>query len=148
MKQEYTLILIIGLLLTAYVLEAAVKPLTLILPTPYHYASVNVIRNYPFSATIIIIRAISVFMGIVWLLSFIEKAYAPKAIFSLVIAALAQLYALQELATGANMLSLEWSLSISLAGTALFPMVAIYLLKNILSSAHKKLANPSDETRG
>jgi hypothetical protein len=77
-------------------------------------------------------------------MSFIERRYGLKGSISLVLAALSQLYVLQELATGQQLLPLEWSLSISLAGVALLLPMIIYFLKGMLSSAHDKLTEKKD----
>jgi hypothetical protein len=104
MKQEYVIVLIAGLFIAAYVLEAVVNPLTLNLPTPYHYIQPDTLRTYPFTTTIIAIRALAIFLTPVWLMSFIERRYGLKGSISLVLAALSQLYVLQELATGQQLL--------------------------------------------
>jgi len=148
MKQEYILILIIGLFLAAYVLEAIVQPLGLDLTTPYHYLNPETLMTYPFTTTVIVVRAIAIFLSPLWLMSFIGKNYSLKGSVSLVLAGLTQLYALQELATGNKILPLEWALAISLAGLALLIPMVIYFLRAILHSAHTKLAGASEEIPG
>jgi len=147
MKQEYVITVIIGLFLAAYVLEAVVQPLGLALPTPYHYITAENLRTYPFTTTIIVIRAIAIFLSPILFMSFVGKRYGLKSILSLIIAALTQLYVLQELATGAQLLPLEWSLSISLAGLAFLPMIILYFLRAGLSSAHEKLSEGKTEVK-
>lgn len=147
MKQEYTLVLIIGLLIAAYVLEAIVQPLGLDLATPYHYLNPQTLATYPFTTTVIIVRAFALFLAPLWLMSFIEGGYQMKSGISLVLAGLTQLYVLQELATGNKILPLEWALAISLAGLAMLLPMVIYFLRGILASAHKKLRdNETEET--
>lgn len=147
MKQEYVISMIIGLFLVAYVLEAVVQPLGLALPTPYHYITAENLRTYPFTTTIIVIRAVALFLSPILLMSFVNKKYGLKSSISLIIAALTQLYVLQELATGAKLLPLEWSLSISLAGLAFLPMIILYFLRAGLSSAHEKLSEGKAEVK-
>lgn len=144
MKAEYILILIAGLLISAYVLEAVVDPLSLDLATPYHYIDPLTLRTYPFTTTIIAIRALAIFLTPVWLLSFIERKYGLKGSIILVLSALSQLYVLQELATGQKLLPLEWSLAISLAGVALLMPMILYFIKGLLSGAHDKLIDKTE----
>lgn len=136
---------IIGLLLTAYVLEAIVEPLAIDLVTPYHYIDPTTLRTYPFTTTVIIARALALFMTPLFFMSFIKRRYTTKTILTLVIAALSQLYALQGLATGNQFIRLEWSLAISLAGLALLPMVIIYFLKSLVSRIHQKLTSNKED---
>ena len=146
MKQEYTLVLIIGLLIAAYVLEAIVQPLGLDLATPYHYLNPQTLATYPFTTTLIIIRAVALFLAPIWLMSFIDGGYNFKTGASFVLAGLTQLYVLQELATGNKILPLEWALAISLAGLAMLLPMIIYFFRGLLRSAHRKLRdNDVDE---
>ena len=78
-------------------------------------------------------------------MSFIEKKYPLKAGVSLVLAALTQLYVLQELATGQQILPLEWSLSISLAGLVLILMIPVYFIRGLLAKAHESLTKDTRE---
>lgn len=144
MKQEYTLIAIIGLLLAAYVLEAIVHPLTLELATPYHYINPEFLITYPFTTTVISVRAIAIFLTPIWIMSFIEGRHGLKAGLSLLLAALTQLYVLQELALGAKILPLEWALALALAGLAMLPMIIAYIIRGSMSAAHSKLTNEED----
>jgi len=139
MKQEYWIVLVIGLLIAAYVLEAIVQPLGLDLATPYHYIVSTNLTTYPLTTTLIVVRAIALIISPIWVMTFIEKRYGLKAGVSLVLAGVSQLYVLQELATGSQILPLEWSLSIALAGLALLPMLLFYFLKAGASAAHSKL---------
>lgn len=143
MKKEYVLVGIIGLFLAAYVLEAVVQPLSLDLATPYHYIDPEYLATYPFTTTVIVVRAVGVWLTPIWLFSFMEKKYGLKAILSFVLAGLSQLYVLQELATGNQILPLEWALAVALGGLALIPVMAIYILQAGLSSAYSKLTGGS-----
>jgi len=147
MKSEYVFVVIIGLFIAAYVLEAIVQPLGLSLPTPYHYINPETLMTYPFTTTVIVVRAIAIFLSPLWVMSFIDGKYQLKGAITLVLAGLSQLYVLQELATGAQILPLEWSLSISLAGIALLIPMIIYFFRGVLSSAHSKLtgSEPKEE---
>ena len=101
LAKEYQFLVIVGLFIFAYVLEALVNPLQIDLLTPYNYLSPQYLAKYPFTTAIIAIKSIAIFWTPLFLLSFINKAYGAKASILLVLAALLQLYSLQEIATSA-----------------------------------------------
>ena len=57
----------------------------------------------------------------------------------LIISGLAQLYAIQEIATGAQVIPMEWSLSLSLAGLALLLPASLQIFLGIAHKTKKKL---------
>lgn len=145
MKKEHTLVIIIGLFLFSYVLEAVVNPLALNIPTPFHYLSGQHISTYPFTTALIVIRAIGIFLTPLLLMSFWEANQTAKGGILLVLIALMQLYALQDVATKAAVVPLEWSLAISMAGLALIlPMIAYFILGG-LSGVHKGFGGQDEE---
>jgi len=139
MKKEYTLVFIIGLFLLSYVLEAVVNPLDVQLATPYHYIDPKYLLKYPFTTATIAIRALGMFLTPLWLMSFFEGHYGGKSATTLALAALMQLYALQEVTTGDSIIPLEWSLSLSIAGAVLLLPMLSFLFIGGLSTAHKKI---------
>ncbi len=143
MKKEYTFVFIVGLFLLAYVLDAVVDPLDVILPTPYQYINPEIFSQYPFTSASIFIKALGIFLTPLWLLSFMEKQYSAKAVILLVLAGLTQLYGIQELATGANLLPIEWTVSLALAGAVLLVPTVLYFIRGMLSSASHGLIGPS-----
>jgi hypothetical protein len=137
--KETTFIIIVGLFLLAYLLEAIVDPLKINLATPYSYFVPTYFLKYPFVTATIIIRGLSFFLTPLFLFSFFAKGYFPKACILLVVSVLAQLYALQEVASGTTMVPLEWSLSLSLAGATLLVPIVIYLIRGAIFAAKNKL---------
>jgi hypothetical protein len=81
-------------------------------------------------------------MAPLWLMSFFKRGYMSKAVVTLVLAGLMQLYAIQEVATGARLVPLEWSLSLSIGGVALLIPTLIYFIRGGLDSMHKSLVEP------
>jgi len=65
----------------------------------------------------------------------------PKGAALLIIIALMQLYALQDIATKAHVVPLEWALSISLAGIALTIPMIYYFIRGGLDSIYGKLSD-------
>lgn len=137
--KEYMLLIIVGLYLVAYVLEATVDPLALDLATPYQYLSPTLYSQYPFSSAVIAIRALAVFLTPTFLLSFIKGGWLGKGGTLLIVAGLAQLYALQELVSGTTLLPLEWSLSLAFGSAALALPAVINLIIGLASSARREL---------
>lgn len=142
--KEYVLAIIAGLFLLAYVLEAVVNPLKLELATPYEFLNPQYFATYPFTTATVFIRSLAVFITPLWILSFFNKAYYPKGGLLLVLAGLMQLYAIQEVATGAQVVPLEWSLSLSVGGAALLLPTAIFLIKGLITAMHQKLTEVPD----
>lgn len=99
MPKEYVLVLIVGLFLLAYLLEAVVDPLAIPLATPYEFLRADYITKVPFTTALIIVRSLAIFITPLWLLSFIDRAWQFKAIALLVIGVLLQLYAVQSVAS-------------------------------------------------
>lgn len=140
MKQEYILIIIIGLLILAFVLDAVVNPLRLQLPSPYHFFDPTILFKYTFTTTSIVIKSMALFLAPVWFLSFLDFSKLTKGAILLVLSGLMQLYALQDVATNAQVIPLEWSLSLTLTGVVLLIPAIIYMLIGLTKKAHKSLS--------
>ncbi|MBU0572681.1 hypothetical protein KKH23_03735 [Patescibacteria group bacterium] len=143
MKKEYTLIFIVGLFLLAYVLDAVVEPLGVVLSSPYQYINPSIYSQYPFTGASIVIKALGIFLTPLFFLSFMEKQYTAKGLILLIVAGLTQLYGVQELATGAKLLPIEWTVSLALGGAALLAPMIIYFIRGTFSSVSKTIVGPS-----
>lgn len=139
LAKEYQLLVIGALFIFAYILEALVNPLQISLSSPYAFLAPAYFLKYPFTSAVILIKSVAIFWTPLLLLSFIKKAYAAKASVLLVVAALLQLYTLQEVATGAQVMPLEWSLALALAGILLLLPTFIFFLKNLSSGVKEKV---------
>lgn len=140
--KEYVLVIIIGLFILAYVLEAIVDPLVVQLATPYAFLTPTYFSKFPFTAATVIIRGLAIFLTPLFLISFIPGAHFAKAGITLVISALAQLYALQEVASGTTLVPLEWSISLAAAGAALLLPTVLFVLGGMIHGAAGKFALP------
>jgi hypothetical protein len=141
MKREYVLAAIVGMFLLAYLLDAVVDPLRIHLATPYQYLNAEYFSTYPFTTASIFIRAAAIFLTPLLILSLFSKAYAPKGFTILLLAVLIQLYALQQIATSAQVIPTEWAISLAIAGAALFVPAVYYLGFAGVASAHQKMVN-------
>jgi hypothetical protein len=139
MKQEYLLFFIVGLFLLAYVLDAVVDPLNISLASPYQYFTPQNFTHYPFTTASIIIKTIALFLSAILVMSFLGIKRVTKGAILLVVAALMQLYALQDVVTDAQVIPLEWSLSFTLTGVLLLVPAVIYLVVGSVQQAHKGL---------
>jgi len=143
--KEYSMLIIIGLFVLAYVLDLVVKPLKLTLVSPYIYFTSNLLSTYPFSTTSIIIKSLALFLAPLWLFSFSNSKGFGKPSFLLIWASLTQLYAVQDVATNTKLIPLEWSLSLAASGFALLIPTAYMFLMAILYSIHRNLSNAKME---
>ena len=143
MKQEYILVIIIGLLIFSYVLEAIVNPLQIQLSSPYHFFDLNILARYPFTTASITIKSVALFMAPLWFLSFLHFNKLTKGSILLALSALMQLYALQDVATGAQFIPLEWSLSLALTGVLLLIPAVIFMLVGLTKKVTKAISEDS-----
>ena len=142
MPKEYVLVLIVGLFLLAYLLEAVVDPLVLPLPTPYAFLNGEQIAKVPFTTAVIFVRSLAIFITPLWLLSFISKAFQFKAVSLLVVSVLLQLYGVQATASSTVGIPLEWAISFALGGALLFLPMLFFFAKGAMGT--KSPAKPSD----
>lgn len=145
MKQEYVLVIIIGFLILAYVLDAIVNPLKISLATPYHFFDPNLIFKYPFTSISITLKALSIFLAPLWFLSFLSFNKVLKGAILLVLSGLMQLYALQDVVSNSNVLPLEWSLSLTLGGLLLLIPSLFYMIAGFIGKAGSKLSSESPD---
>lgn len=129
MPKEYVLVLIVGLFLLAYLLEAVVDPLALPLTSPYGFFNLETIAKVPFTSAVIFVRSLAILITPLWLLSFVKNAWQFKAVTLLVVSVLIQLYGVQATATSSTVgIPLEWAISFALGGLTLFvPMLGFFV---------------------
>lgn len=138
MKKEYLLLSAVGLFILSYVLDAIVNPLNVPLATPYQFLNLDLISQYPFTTASIVIKGLGIIIATLLVLSLGGKHHTGKGAVLLVAIPLMQLYALQDIATGASTVPLEWSLSISLAGLALAIPMVWYFIRGAFAAVSKE----------
>lgn len=148
MKREVWAAAVLGLLLLAYVLEAVVNPLPIDLSTPYSFFQGQYLTHYPFTSTIVLIRAIAVFLIPLLVASLFQRAYFAKAVSILILSGLLQLYALQDIAVNTATISLEWALALALAGLMLLLPVLYYFLRGLTDSTKRTVKKAAVQTTG
>jgi hypothetical protein len=145
MKKEYWLATVIGLIIMAYVLDSVVNPLTLGLPTPYHFLTPEKFKVYPFTFASIIIKSIALFIAPILILSAMGMKRILQGLILLVISGLLQLYALQDIASGAHTVPLEWSISFALTGMLLLLTSIIFIIAGFLGRVSNVGTGSSDD---
>ena len=145
LPKEYTMIIIAGLFLLAYLLDIVVDPITLNLVTPYSYLAPQYLLRYPFTTASIFIKSLGLFLSPLWFLSFFKEHFYAKGGILLVLASLMQLYALQEVATNTQIIPLEWSLSLSIGGAALLVPSVLFIIRGVIVSTKEKFNPPNQK---
>lgn len=145
LPKEYVLIFIVGLFLLAYLLDAVVNPLDLKLNTPYQYLQPEIMGQYPFTTISIFVKGLALFIVPLFVMSFVNKNYIAKSGVLLVLGSLVQLYALQDVVTHAEVIPLEWSLSLSLAGLSLLLPAIFFFIQGIFFSLKQNLSGEKME---
>lgn len=136
MKKEFVVILIIGLFTLAYVLDAVVGPLKIKLVTPYHFFAPELLTQYVFTSTSIVIKGVAILLSALFLISLTGIKTLLKGAVLILVSAFMQLYAMQQVATNSQNLPLEWSLSFTLAGIILIIPALFYLILGFLKKLH------------
>ena len=128
------MIVAIGFFILGYILDAVANPLTLALPTPYHFFTSANISTYPFTTTSIVLKALGVVMGVLIVLASLGLKRFIKGAILLVLSGLLQLYALQDVASRAAVVPLEWALGFTLAGLLMFLPILIFFFTSLFES--------------
>ena len=145
MKIEYFLVTAIAFFVLAYVLDYFAGPISFVLTTPLAFLSRIYLNSYPLTAFAVAIRALGIFISLPLLFSVIEKQYFVKAFTIFVVAVLAELYAVQQIATGMRTTSIQWTLSISYAGIFLVSAIIYYLIAGIIYGVKEKFKDDDDD---
>lgn len=146
MKQEHWLVAIIGLVIFAFIIDIIVPSITVNLITPYHYFIPENFITLPLTSTGIVIRALAIFIAPILFLSFTEWSGQIKGVILFVVSGLLQLYAIQDIVSGANVVPLGWSLSFALAGLALIIPALLYIMLGLIGKTNKVITEPEPAT--
>ena len=141
MKKEYFLITAGAFFVLAYVLDYLAGPISITLAeaNPFTFLSQSYLNNYPLTAVAVVIRAVGLFICAAYFSALLKKMYFIKFIAALIIGVLAELYAIQQIATGMRTTSIQWTLSIAYAGALLGILVILYFIIGIINFLKQKL---------
>ncbi len=146
MKKEYLLIVVVSFFILAYILDAVAKPLTIPLPTPYHFFTSDYISIYPFTTTSIVLKGLGIAMGSVIVLASISLKRFVKGAVLLIMSGLLQLYALQNVVTKADVITLEWSLGLALGGLMLLIPSVVFFCASLFERPKTSNSTPFEDT--
>ena len=134
MDKEYWLVAAVALLILASVLDSFAGAVNLSVGNnPFSFLTVSSLATYPFTAVALGVRSLGLFVLILTAFSTIERQYVIKMLGALLLGVLAELYTVQQLATGSAVTPLNWTLSFAYAGVLLAPAFAYYLFRAALS---------------
>lgn len=145
MEKKYLIFTVAGLVIFGYVLDYVSGPIYLTLENPFAFLQKESISMYPLTAVSIAAKTLAIVIVVPLTLSFINKKYVIKSITLFVLAALCELYAIQQLATGQMTTPIQWTLAIAYAGIGLLIPSIFYLLLVPLKKGKKLMGDDSDE---
>ncbi len=149
MKKEYLAIIAVGFFILSYVLDFLGGSVLLPLKNPFDMLRQQTLSTYPFTAVSVGFKTLAVVIAILLSLSLIEKKYLAKGAFLIFLAAMMELYSVQQLATGIANLPIVWSVAISYSGILLLAPAVIYLIVGFIKIIHQNIAlsSPDEPTR-
>lgn len=140
MKKEYLGVTICALFLLSYVLDYLAGPFSVTITNPFIFLDQQM-ATYPFTTAAIAIKTLGLLLSMIFILSFVEKKYFVKAIVSFFIAALFEFYAIQQLATGQQLIPVQWTLSLAYAGVTLIILTITYIIIGIVTGIYRTFAD-------
>ena len=131
MKKEVVFVIAAALFLFAYILDYFAGPINLIVKSPLFFLDLKYFNLYPMTFVAVAVRTTALVISVSLVLSLIEKQYFQKIIISLFLAFVSEIYAFQQLATGAKITPVLWTLAISYAGAGLIIPIIFYIFARI-----------------
>lgn len=140
MKKEYIGVTICALFLLSYVLDYLAGPFTLTVTNPFLFIQQH-LSVYPFTAAGIGIKTLGLLLSMILITLFIEKKYFVRALVVFFTAALFEFYAIQQLATGQQLIPIQWTLALSYTGVLLLLLTGIYIIIGIVLGIYGTFAD-------
>jgi len=137
-KEVCLVIAFIGFLLS-WLIDRRAEPVTITVGSSVAFLTAHIlIHSYPLTATAIIVRTIALFVSTMLVFSIVERKYFTKAIILFFIGMLAEFFAIQQLATGFHVTTIQWTLSIAYGAFSLILGIAVMILMGIWASFNKE----------
>jgi len=125
--------------LLSYLIDRLAGPVVITVGSPVSFLTSSTLLNlYPFTAAAIAIRSVALLITSLLLVSFFERQYFTKAVFLIFVGVLAEFYAIQQLANGFKMTSIQWTLSIAYGSVLL-----VFGILGLVSMGIWSVFNPS-----
>jgi len=137
MKKEYFFIFAVALLIFAYVVDSISGPINLVVKNPYAFLNSDIISLFPLTTVGVLARSFGIFIGLLVILSLLEKLFFAKAIGIFLLAAVFNLFAIQQIATNTRTVTIQWTLSLAYAGLALLLPALIYMIRGLFTPVLK-----------
>ncbi len=130
-KKEIVFIVTICLFGFSYLLDYFAGSLRLNITSPLMFLTQKFLVLYPMTFVSLAIRSVALMISVSLILSLIDKKYFAKSIICFFIGFIAEVYAFQQLATGARFTPVTWTLSIAYGGALLIIPIIFYILAAI-----------------
>lgn len=131
MKKEYIAAAVVFLFILSYVFDSIAGPVSILLKSPFEYLSGDLLSRYPFTTVSIVIKTIALFATILLVFSFFKKKLLLKGLILFFIAAMFELYTIQQLATGSNLIPIQWTITLTATGLLLIIPTVVYILLGV-----------------
>jgi hypothetical protein len=145
MKKEIQIVITAGLFILAYVLDYFAGPVRITVKNQIAFLAPAVLSVYPLTAVAIFSRAIALLFSVLIGLSIIKEKYFVKIIILFFLGILAELYAIQQLATSMKTTTIQWTLSIAYTGAGFVFPIVIFLILGIVNFVTHKAKLPKTE---
>lgn len=141
MKKEHWLSTGAVLFLISYLIDHFSGAVNIVIKNPFLFINQTYLTKFPLTALAIGFKALGLLIGIMLILSFIEKLFLVKAGIVIFLAILGELYAIQQTATGMRTTPIQWTLAFAYAGVLFVIPLIYYLIKGIVTSLYSKLSD-------
>lgn len=145
MKKEYIFIFAFVLIALAQGIDSISGAIALTVKNPYQFLNSPLMSQYPLTTFGIFSRTIGLFLLVWLLLSFISGFNFQKAISLFVVFVLSNLYAIQQLATGMKITTVQWTISIAYTSSLLLIPLVYYFIKGSTSVVAQKVSFRNSE---
>ncbi len=141
MKKEYLITISVALFILGYVIDFFGGLIPLSLRNPFDLLQREMISTYPFTTVSIAFKTLALFIAMLLFLNMIEQKYLAKGAFLLFLAALMELYSVQQIATSSTNLPMVWIVAISYSGVLLLFLGLIHLTIGIIKKIHRSITS-------
>ena len=131
MRKEIVFVITAGLFILAYILDYFAGALSLNIVSPIAFLNQGYFTLYPMTFVAVFVRSIAIMLSVTLILSVMERQYFTKLGISFFLTFIAEIYAFQQLATGATITPLLWTLAISYGGAMLVIPMFFYIFAGI-----------------
>lgn len=139
LPKEVWLVIASVAFLLSWLIDRLAGPVTMNVGSPVAFLTSPVLlHTYPLTATAIIIRTFALFVSIMLVFSIVKRKYFTKAVVLFFIGMLAEFFAIQQLATGFRVTTIQWTLSIAYGAFTLVLGIAVMILMGIWASFNKE----------